>query len=133
MRLRKLTPILYVEEIESALPFWTDRLGFRVATEVPEGDRLGFVILEREGLELMVQSRASVQADLPALADTPRGASILFIEVAALDPILEAIAGVPVVVPRRTTFYGADEVFVREPGGNLVGFAAFGAEATASG
>src|SRR6266852_3502350 len=31
----------------------------------------------------------------------------------------------PVVVPKRTTFYGATEIFVREPGGNLVGFAQF--------
>ena len=28
-----------------------------------------------------------------------------------------------VVVPRRQTFYGADEIGVREPGGNLVMFA----------
>jgi len=31
------------------------------------------------------------------------------------------------VVPRRTTFYGADEIFVRAPGGHTVGFAAFAA------
>jgi hypothetical protein len=32
------------------------------------------------------------------------------------------------LVPRRKTFYGAEEIFVREPGGNVVGFAQFGAE-----
>lgn len=37
--------------------------------------------------------------------------------------------GFEVVVPRRSTFYGAEEVFVREPGGNVVGFAEFGAPA----
>jgi hypothetical protein len=30
-----------------------------------------------------------------------------------------------VVVPRRVAPYGAHEVFVREPGGHIVGFAAF--------
>jgi len=29
------------------------------------------------------------------------------------------------VIPRRTTFYGADELIVREPGGNVVTFAQF--------
>lgn len=42
-----------------------------------------------------------------------------------ITPILEALAGVDPVVPRRKTFYGADEVFVREPAGNVIGFAAF--------
>lgn len=126
--LKKLTPILYVEEIEPALPFWTERLGFEVATEVPEGDRLGFVILQRDGVEVMYQTRASVEADVPAVASTPMGGAILFLEVDALDPVVEALSGVEVVVPRRKTFYGADEVFVREPAGNLVGFAAFGGE-----
>lgn len=126
MKLTKITPMLYVEDIEPSLPFWTERLGFQVTTEVPQDDRLGFVILERDGLELMMQTRASVEADVPVVAATPRGASILFIEVEALDPIVAALKNAPVVVPRRTAFYGADEIFVREPGGNIIGFAAFG-------
>lgn len=124
--MKKLTPILYVEEIEPSLPFWTERLGFEVTTEVPEGDRLGFVILAREGVEVMYQTRASVEGDVPAVADTPMGGAILFVEVEALDPVVEALHGIEVVVPRRETFYGADEIWVREPAGNLVGFAAFG-------
>jgi hypothetical protein len=35
------------------------------------------------------------------------------------------MAGADIVVPRRSTFYGADEVFAREPGGHIVGFAEF--------
>jgi catechol 2,3-dioxygenase-like lactoylglutathione lyase family enzyme len=127
--LKKLTPILYVEAIEPVLPFWTDRLGFEVTAEVPEGDRLGFVILKRDAVEVMFQTRASVQADIPAMADLPMGGSILFIEVESLDPIVEVLEGAEVLVPRRTTFYGADEIFVREPGGNTVGFAAFSQDA----
>jgi uncharacterized glyoxalase superfamily protein PhnB len=123
--LKKLTPILYVEAVEPVLPFWVERLGFSVITEVPEGDRLGFVILKRDGVEVMLQSRASVEGDVPELADTPIGGAILFIEVEALEPVLEALEGVEPVIPRRTTFYGADEIFVRDPVGNVIGFAAF--------
>ena len=125
-RLRKATPILFVEAIEPLLPFWSERLGFALTTQVPEGDRLGFAILERDGVEVMMQTRASVRADVPALLDTPAGGTILFVEVDALDPVIEALGeNTEVVVPRRTTFYGADEIFVREPGGNVIGFAAF--------
>lgn len=124
--MKKLTPILTVDAIEPALPFWIDALGFEKTTEVPHGDVLGFAILEREGLEVMLQTVGSMEADVPSIAP-PIGGSILFLEVEDLDPIERAVEGFEVVVPRRTTFYGADEIFVREPGGNVVGFAQFGA------
>lgn len=126
MEMKRLTPVLYVEEIEPALEFW-ERLGFERTAEVPEGDRLGFVILESGPVQVMYQTRTSVQNDAPELADTPMRGSLLFIEVADLDAVMPALEGVEIAVPRRTTFYGADEIAVREPGGNLVTFAQFGA------
>jgi len=126
----KLVPVLFVEEIEPCLPFWIDRLGFRKVEEVREGERLGFVILTRGDVQVMYQTRESVRGDVPELADTPRGAAFLFITVDDLDEVIEALGDIAPVVPRRTTFYGADELIVREPGGNVVTFARF-AEAAA--
>jgi uncharacterized glyoxalase superfamily protein PhnB len=126
--MKKLTPVLFVEEIESALSFWIDRLGFEKTTEVPEGDRLGFVILKRDAVEIMYQTRESVQHDLPQLADAPMKGSFLFIEVDDLDAVVRALEGITPVVPRRKTFYGADELIVREPAGNAVTFAQFGSD-----
>ena len=123
--MKKLTPVLYVEAIEPALPFWTDRLGFTQTAEVPEGDRLGFVILQKDGVQLMYQTRESVQNDIPALAATPMGGSMLFIEVEDLNAVERALEGIEPVVPRRKTFYGADELIMREPGGNIINFAQF--------
>jgi hypothetical protein len=51
------------------------------------------------------------------------GTSTLFIEVEKLDPVIEAVKGAPVLVPRRQTFYGMDEIFVQAPCGTVVGFA----------
>jgi uncharacterized glyoxalase superfamily protein PhnB len=125
--MKKLTPVVFVEEIEPVLPFWVDRLGFEKVAEVPHGDALGFVILKRGGVEVMYQTRASVAADVPAAADTPMRGSLLFIEVENLDEVERALAGVPPVIPRRKTFYGSDELIVREPAGNMVTFAQFAA------
>jgi catechol 2,3-dioxygenase-like lactoylglutathione lyase family enzyme len=122
---KKVTPLLHVESIEPSLPFWVDRLGYAVVSEVEHEGALGFVILQGHGTEIMMQTRASVEADSDALTGTPTGGALLFIEVEALDPVVAALEGVQVVVPRRQTSYGADEIFVREPGGNVVGFAAF--------
>jgi hypothetical protein len=126
--MKRLTPVLLVEEIEPCLPFWVDRLSFEKTAEVPEGDRLGFVILERGAVQVMYQTRASVKADIPALAGSPAGGAFLFIEVDDLDAVERSLSGMDPVTPRRTTFYGADELIMREPGGNIVTFAQFGKE-----
>lgn len=130
MHATKLTPILTVEAIEPCLPFWLDRLGFTKTTEVPHEDRLGFAILQKDGIEVMYQTLDSIAADAPSLAaGMPKGGSILFIEVDDIDAIETAMAGADIVVPRRRTFYGAEEIFAREPGGHLVGFAQFAKKA----
>jgi hypothetical protein len=79
-------------------------------------------MLQREAVEIMYQSRASVAADLPALAEGVHR-TVLYIEVADLDAVAAAVAGAEVVQERRTTFYGMMEIGVREPGGNVVIFA----------
>lgn len=119
---RKLTPVLLVEAIEPCVPFW-ERLGWTKVAEVPHAGALGFVILVKDDVELMYQTRASVADDLPALAGAPGGGTFLFIEVDDLDAVSAAIGDVPVLFPRRSTFYGMDEFGVREPGGNAVTFA----------
>ena len=122
MRLKGLTPVLVVPAIEPVLDFWVDRLGFKKTTEVPHEGRLGFVMLERDEVEVMYQTTASVAADVPPLAGTPQRGSYLYIQVDDLDAVAKALQGVKPVVPRRKTFYGADELIVREPAGNIVTF-----------
>jgi catechol 2,3-dioxygenase-like lactoylglutathione lyase family enzyme len=119
MTLQSLTPILFVERIEPCLPFWTERLGFRVDAQVPEGADLGFVMLARDGVALMLQSRESVRKDVPALANEPSRVA-LYLKVDDLAAIEPRLGGLDVVVPRRRTFYGATEIWVRDPAGNLV-------------
>lgn len=126
--MKRCTPVLYVEAIEPVLPFWKDRLHFVQTAEVPQDDRLGFVILERGNVQIMYQTRASVTHDVAALADTPMGGTLLFIEVDDLNEIEDSLLGLVPVVPRRTTFYGADELIVRAPCGNVVTFAQFAAQ-----
>ncbi|MFN8573424.1 MAG: hypothetical protein U0132_15330 [Gemmatimonadaceae bacterium] len=117
----KLTPVLVVTAIEPSLEFWEKRLGFSRTVEVPHENALGFVILVKDGVELMFQSAASVLADLGSSAGGESAA--LFIEVGDLAAIEQALAGYPLTMPRRTTFYGMHEIGVKEPGGHFVVFA----------
>jgi uncharacterized glyoxalase superfamily protein PhnB len=124
--MKKLTPVFVVDRIEPCLDFWVGRLGFNKTVEVPEGDSLGFVILAKGGVEIMYQSHESLKDDLPALAELPKGSGFsvgFYIEVSNIDEVLQSLDGWELVVPRRTTFYGATEFGVREPAGNLIVFA----------
>lgn len=124
--MQTLTPVIFVEEIEPCLPFW-ERLGFRRTIEVPHDDRLGFTELARGEARIMYQSRASLEEDLPALAEGAfeRGAGALYVKVESLDDVKARLGDAETVVPERTTFYGAREIFVRAPCGTVVGFAEF--------
>jgi uncharacterized glyoxalase superfamily protein PhnB len=121
---KKITPILFAEELEPCIKYWTDRLGFQKTVEVPEGNKIGFSILEKNGLELMYQSFASAEKDNAATGAAARkGPSFLYIEVADLDTAMEATKGAEIVMPMRTTFYHAREFGVKDPAGHYLIFA----------
>lgn len=125
--LKQLTPVLIVEAVEPCIKFWTDRLGFEVTNQVPGPDgKLIFASVQKAGIEIMYQTRASVISEQPGSAGELMGHSVaLFITVGDLDTVAKALEGAPVVKPRHETFYGSTEIYVREPGGNTVGFAQF--------
>ena len=125
MTLTHLTPVMIVDRVEPCIQFWVERFGFAATNQVPgEGGDLVFASAAKDGIEVMYQTRASVVAERPEAAAEMNGSSIvLFITVDDFDTAEAALAGVPVVKPRHRTFYGSTEIYVREPGGHLVGFA----------
>ena len=125
--LKQLTPVLIVETVEPCLKFWVDRLGFAITNQVPGPDgKLVFASVQLGPVEVMYQTRASVVDEQPGVAKDLMGHSVaLFITVEDLDTVARSLDGAPVVKPRHKTFYGSTEIYVREPGGNTVGFAEF--------
>jgi uncharacterized glyoxalase superfamily protein PhnB len=124
---KKITAVLFAEEIESCVQLWVERLGFTKTVEVPEDNRLAFVILQKDGVELMYQSYASAEKDVPALAAfTRRGPTFLYVEVANIEEVIAALEGMEIVLPVRITFYGAKEIGVRDPAGHFATFAQMG-------
>lgn len=126
--LSHITPVLFVERIEPSADFWQQRLGFARTIEVPGEHGLGFAAFSDGKLEIMYQTYASGAEDVAALAAAQRqGPTFLFVQVADIDAIAAALQGIEIVMPRRTTFYGATEIGYREPGGHIVTFAQFAA------
>ena len=70
----------------------------------------------------MMQTKASLRDDVPAIAKLGVGC-VLYMDVDSLRDAISAVKGLEVVVPERETAYGMREIFVRDPVGNVVGFA----------
>src|ERR1700676_3158569 len=87
MTLKQLTPVLIVDAVEHCIKFWTDRLGFSVTNHAPGLDgKLIFASVEKAGIEIMYQTKASVISEQPGSAGDLMGHSVaLFITVKDLD------------------------------------------------
>jgi hypothetical protein len=123
MNVKRISPVLFVKDIEPVLPFWVEKLGFTKTIEVPQGNRIGFAALQKGQTEIMYQSYASVAEDMPLIAEIHKGPTFLYIEVDNLDAVLNALKDSKIVQPERTAFYGMREVGYQEPGGHYVTFA----------
>jgi len=127
MTVKKITPILFAEEIEPCLKFWVERLGFEKTIDVPEGGKLAFAILEKGGIELMYQTFASAEKDVSAVSpEVRKGPSFLYVEVEKLEEVITTMKGAEVIMPVRTTFYGAKEIGIKDPAGHIITFAQLG-------
>ncbi len=121
-----LTPVLFVEKIEPSLAFWEKGLSFERVTEVPGEGGLGLVFLKKGEAEVMYQTYASLEDDLPGVAEKAQGSpNFLYVKVGDLDEVIKSLEGFEVAIERRQTFYGADEIGYKEPGGHFVTFAEF--------
>ncbi|HET9483957.1 MAG TPA: hypothetical protein VFO79_08370 [Xanthomonadales bacterium] len=121
----KNTPVLFVDSIERVLPFWA-KVDIHPTVQVPgPGGGAGFAILTNGLVEVMYQTWAMLRDDMPDLAkraSTP-DKTFLFLEVGDIERIASALAGEPVFMPRRDTFYGATEIGYRDPEGHHITFA----------
>jgi len=134
--LSKITPNLMVVSVNDTLDFYEQVLGFGLVMGVPAGRReivtarggdapLAFAIIQRDDVELMLQSRESLSQELPALKGQAIGGSItLYIRVADARELYESIRRkVTILKDLHMTFYGTEEFYIRDCNGYVLTFA----------
>jgi uncharacterized glyoxalase superfamily protein PhnB len=118
---KKVTPVLLAGDVGACVTFW-EALGLTATMTVPHDDGLGFAALASGDVELMYQSFAMSRAqDTAAIEGIER--AIVYLEVRSLEDVLAKLAETEIVVPVRETGHGTRELYVRDPAGNLIGFA----------
>lgn len=125
MKVKRATAVLFVDRVEATRDFF-ERAGFAVSVEIPDGEAVGFAMLERDGVSLMVETRDNGHEPQALREITLKSRhSAVFVEVDDLEAVIALLAGAKVRVQRHQTFYNSDELTYEEPGGNLVTFAQF--------
>ena len=124
MNFLKNTPIMIVESINPALPFWTEKMGFQKTAVFPEEGEPAFAMLIKGDEEIMFQTRESSTSEHPILKPYVSSGTILqYIDVDSLDAVLSKVPKDSILVPPKDTFYGTREAVVKDPSGFLLIFA----------
>jgi hypothetical protein len=118
-----ITPVLIVDKVEPTRSFFAERLGFAAISEVVHGGSLGFSMLQRGSVTVMIQSEASLREDTGENYVPGPYKAWVYIRVDDVEALVPEIADADVVLSLRRTPYGMHEIGVREPGGNIVIFA----------
>ena len=91
MKFTDVTPNLIVADIDRSLAFYRDVLGFSVIATVPDAAPFVFVMLQRDTVQVFLNTTGSVKDGLPELAERSiGGTNTMFIDLQA-DSIAEGI------------------------------------------
>jgi uncharacterized glyoxalase superfamily protein PhnB len=133
---KRITANIIVSNVNEILDFYEKILGFSLVMAMPEGSQqvvtvrdeatpLGFAIIRRDDVELMLQSCKSLAKELPSLAASPVGTSFtLYIQVDDIEALYKDIKDKAAIIEDlHTTFYGAREFCIRDIGGHVLTFA----------
>ena len=131
MNLTDVTPNLIVADIDRSTAFYRDALGFSIVTTVPDAGPFAFVWLQCGGVNVFLNSVASVRADHPDLAARPLGGTAtLFMTVEAatvgdgIDALFSKVSPhARVIMPLKDQFYGMREFGIEDPDGYVIFFA----------
>jgi uncharacterized glyoxalase superfamily protein PhnB len=128
MKFTDVTPNLVVSDIDRSIAFYRDVLGFSVVTTVPDSEPLLFAWMQRDDVNVFLNTAGSVQESMPDLAARAvGGTNTMFMIVEAATPAegIDALYGLVkgkarVVMPIKDQFYGMREFGIEDPDGYVI-------------
>ena len=131
MKFSDVTPNLVVADVARSLAFYRDVLGFSQVTTVPDAAPFAFAWMQRDSVNVFLNSVESVRSENPELAGRPLGGTnTLFVVLEAgsladgVDAIFAKVQGrVRIVMEPKNQFYGMREFGLEDPDGYVIFFA----------
>ncbi|CAB3835951.1 MULTISPECIES: bleomycin resistance protein [Achromobacter] len=128
----RMVPELMVKDLARSRQFWIDLCGFEV---VYQRDEEGFVFLDREGAQFMLEEVRGDDGWVTAPLEAPLGRGVNFeIKVKSIDGLCRALrdAGWPLYREPEERWYrsgaveiGVQQFLVQDPDGYLLRFSAW--------
>jgi glyoxylase I family protein len=124
--IRGMTPLLSVFDMPTSLKFYRDTLGFAVTQDTGKGDESGWVMLQKSGVTLMLNT-AYDDDERPA-APNPAHHSIhqeTYLYFLCPDPkaAYEFLKSQGFQLdPPKVAYYGMNQIYVRDPDGYTLCF-----------
>lgn len=125
MDFKAVTTNLMVKSVNENIKFYNDVFGFEVVMTVPDSGEYNFAMINRGGVNLMLQKTESLKEDLPGFqGDEIGGSFTLFFQVTAVEELYQkAKEHCKVIVELHETFYGMNEFTVLDMNGYYLTFA----------
>jgi uncharacterized glyoxalase superfamily protein PhnB len=125
VKLHSLAPNVIVDNVNQAVDYYSNNLGFKLIVSVPETGQLNWAMIMRGGVTLMFQSLESIQEDLPTLNIKQKGSlGTFFIEMDGIDALYNDVKDkIKIASAMRTTFYGKREFTIEDLNGYFITFA----------
>ncbi len=128
-----IIPNLMVTDIARSIAFYRDVLGMKVSMTVmpnrevhtgPDSDGAGaaFATLEWQGSQLMLQTVASLAADVPSFSaeQQPTPGGTVYVRGLHPDAIIDRVPKEHILKPAEVSWYGMKELYLRDPDGHIV-------------
>ena len=122
MQIKKLTPNLIVNKVETSLKFYLEILGLETAITVPEQSPYVFGSVSNGSVEIFFNDQKTVAAEYPRLASNIGASLTLYLEVDNLQAVLDRVqkAGAKISMPVADQFYGMKEFAFEDPDGYTI-------------
>ncbi|MCX6150102.1 MAG: hypothetical protein NTX22_06230 [Ignavibacteriales bacterium] len=124
INLKKLTPNLMVNNIDSSVQFYKNIIGLEPVLYYPDSLNIQFVILAKGNIELMLQKKESFVDELNEFGDKQAGGTFnLYFEVNEILMVYEkAISKSIIIKELHQTLYGTKEFTIKDNNGYILTF-----------
>ncbi len=130
MKLTDVTPNLIVTDMKRSTSFYQDVLGFSIVTTVPEAAPFVFAWMQRDGVNVFLNSLEGMEDDVAGLASRAIGgtATMFFTlernDAGGIDEFFKEVSDrAKVAMGLKDQFYGMREFGVEDPDGYIILFA----------
>ncbi len=125
MKIGTITANLIVDDVNAALDFYCNVLGFRVMQTLPGERRFSWALVEKDDCTLMFQARAAFSEEMAIPMEFGKNYAIsLYFEIDDVETLFNDVKSKAHVFRQpNITFYGTEEFALLDPFSNILVFA----------